>query len=186
MESRLLRLTVVVSLLFAKTFLLGFSAKPQGQTPRSRQSKSGVPDGGAKVEICHKSGGAAKVVHAYHKEPPTGPLSATINPGPFMYDKAAFVAYSIAAKIRELLYQEPCYCPCDKEEGHSSLLDCYTSVHATKCPVCQMGVVFVYEESKIGRTAAEIREAMEKGDAWKIDVNKYTEAHYADYKQPLP
>src|ERR1700731_1468364 len=63
----------------------------------------------------------------YHRHPPTGPLPVTIDPAKFEDNRRAYVAYSIAAQIKELLYQEPCFCHCRKFEGHKSLLDCYTS-----------------------------------------------------------
>jgi hypothetical protein len=37
-------------------------------------------------------------------------------------------AYRIAARIPEVLAQQPCYCWCDKM-GHGSLLDCFATDH---------------------------------------------------------
>jgi hypothetical protein len=37
-------------------------------------------------------------------------------------------AYRAAARIREVLAQQPCYCFCDKM-GHGSLLDCFATDH---------------------------------------------------------
>ncbi len=37
-------------------------------------------------------------------------------------------AYRVAARIPEVLAQQPCYCWCDKF-GHGSLLDCYKTDH---------------------------------------------------------
>lgn len=37
-------------------------------------------------------------------------------------------AYAAAARIPEVLAQQPCYCWCDKF-GHGSLLDCFASDH---------------------------------------------------------
>ncbi len=37
-------------------------------------------------------------------------------------------AYRAAAKIREVLAQQPCYCYCDKM-GHGSLVDCFATDH---------------------------------------------------------
>jgi hypothetical protein len=122
----------------------------------------------------------------YHEGPPTGLLPVTLDPVSFVEDKSAFVAYSIASKIRALLYQQPCYCGCDKFANHKSLLDCYTAKHGVSCHVCQKEVFFTYEQSKTGKTMAQIREAMEKGDYLKFDREHYVEANYAQYKQPAP
>jgi hypothetical protein len=37
-------------------------------------------------------------------------------------------AYRVAARIPEVLAQQPCYCWCDKI-GHGSLLDCFATEH---------------------------------------------------------
>ncbi|HET6929233.1 MAG TPA: PCYCGC motif-containing (lipo)protein [Candidatus Acidoferrum sp.] len=123
---------------------------------------------------------------AYHQEPPTGSLPETLAPSQFADDKVAFVAYSVAAKIRELLYQEPCYCECDRFAGHQSLLDCYTSKHGRGCAKCQAEAFFIYEQSRTGKTPAEIRQAMERGDYRKIDVQKYAADHYAEVLGSTP
>jgi len=135
--------------------------------------------------MCERSATALQARHAYHNEPATSSLPKTLDPSEFKDSKAALVTYSIAAKIPELLYQEPCYCPCDEQESHTSLLDCYTSKHATACPACQMEVIFSYQQAKLGKTASEIRAAMDKGVVWKLDLDKYVDEHYAEYRQTL-
>jgi hypothetical protein len=37
-------------------------------------------------------------------------------------------AYQVAARIPEVLAEQPCYCWCDKF-GHGSLLDCFATDH---------------------------------------------------------
>ncbi len=39
-------------------------------------------------------------------------------------------AYRVAQRIPTVLAQQPCYCWCDSK-GHTSLLDCYASDHAS-------------------------------------------------------
>jgi len=41
-------------------------------------------------------------------------------------------AYAVAAKIKNILYQQPCYCHCDRSHGHTSLLDCFASKHGSE------------------------------------------------------
>lgn len=168
------RTMVVLALLLTAAFLAALTALPQAQTPAG---PSVMPS----VEMCTKQPTPVESEHAYHKEPPVGPLPETLNPKPFIGQKRAFVAYSIAAKIRELLYQEPCYCPCDKVAGHKSLLDCFTSTHGYGCRGCQSEVFFIYEQSKDRKSPGEIREAMEKREMWKLDPTKYAEQHFKEY-----
>jgi len=124
--------------------------------------------------------------HAYHTEPPKGPLPSTLDPAQFANKKTAFVVYCLAGRVKEFLYQMPCYCPCDKQGGHTSLLDCYTSKHGTACKICQKEVIVAYEQSKDGKTASEIRQAMELGDVFKFDIRKYVEEHYSEFAQTTP
>lgn len=119
--------------------------------------------------------------YAYHDNPPKDPLPGTLEPREFEPNRAAVVAYSVAAKVKQLLYQEPCYCGCDRYKNHLSLLDCFTDRHGVTCHICQKEVIFTYEQSKLSKNAAEIRDAIEKGEFSKVDVEKYTEAHYNDY-----
>jgi len=122
----------------------------------------------------------------YHKHPPKGPLPATIDPAQFkdkLKDKLqAYVAYSIAARIEEVLYQEPCFCPCNKTDGHKSLLDCYTSRHGEFCEACQFQAFFCFEEHKLGKSPKQIRKAMVQGKWGKwgsMDREQYARDYLA-------
>jgi Protein of unknown function with PCYCGC motif len=168
------RTIVLLASLLTPALLSVLAASPGTQTPAAPPV---VPN----AEMCAKQAAPVPSGHAYHKEPPVGPLPETLDPKPFLAEKRAFVAYSIAAKIRELLYQEPCYCPCDKVAGHKSLLDCFTSTHGYGCRGCQSQVFFIYERSKEGKSPGEIREAMEKREMWKLDPTKYAEQHFKEY-----
>ena len=82
-------------------------------------------------------------------------------------------AYELAAKIPKVIYQQPCYCYCDRHAGHGSLLDCYTGKHAADCGVCLREGLYAYEQTKKGKTAAQIREGIEKGEWRTVDMTKY-------------
>ena len=104
-------------------------------------------------------------VHLYHQEPPQGPLPPIVDPKEFD-NVVVRNAYTLAAKLAPVLYQEPCYCHCSRYLGHASLLDCYTSRHTAGCPICLQEVFFIHEQTVLGRTPAEIRERLAHGD-WK-------------------
>lgn len=110
---------------------------------------------------------------AYHDHPPTTPLPPTLDPDQFKGDPTAFVAYWMAARLKEVLYQEPCYCPCNKIIGHKSLLDCFATTHAGLCAKCKSEAVFCYLESGRGQRVEQIRSALREGKAWKLDLAKY-------------
>lgn len=186
MANRLSRIAILI-LIPAAGCLAGFKAKvqirPSGQlqiqeaTPAPKQSDQ---------NHCDRVNSLANHRHAYHAGPPTSQLPPILNPTKFADNKTAFVVYSIAAKIPTVLYQEPCYCPCDSIEGHQSLLDCFTSDHGSKCLRCQLELVFTYQQFEAGRTPAEIRKAMEAGGFYKVDLEKYVQAHYGEYKGKHP
>ncbi len=111
-------------------------------------------------------------VPAYHKNPPKGALPETQDPKQFP-DAVNQNVYALAAKIKKVLYQQPCYCMCDHEYGHQSLLDCYVSTHAAVCSTCRMEAVYAYEQSQKGKSAAEIRKGIINGDWRKVDMVPY-------------
>jgi hypothetical protein len=119
----------------------------------------------------------AEAVPAHHEQLPKGPLPATLDPQLFT---AQIVqnAYTLAASIKKLLYQQPCYCHCDQSQGHGSLLDCYAGKHASVCNVCMAEGFYTYEQSHKGKTAAQIRSGIISGDWKSVDLAKY--------QQPLP
>jgi uncharacterized protein with PCYCGC motif len=121
--------------------------------------------------------GALESVPAYHAQAPKGELPETMKPEYFA-DPLVQNAYAIAAKIRKTLYQQPCYCHCDRSKGHSSLLDCFTSEHGSGCGTCIYEDLYSYEQARKGKTAAQIREGIINGEWKSVDATKY--------RQPLP
>jgi hypothetical protein len=114
----------------------------------------------------------AEPVPAYHTSLPVGEIPATLSPSLFT-DPIVQNAYRLAAHIRKILYQEPCYCHCDRSLGHGSLLDCFAGNHAGECGTCLREGLYTYEQSRKGKSAAQIREGIERGDWQKVDVKKY-------------
>ena len=115
---------------------------------------------------------ATEAVPAFHDAPPTGPLPDTLSPALFN-DTLAQNAYTIAARVKKVLYQQPCYCHCDRSQGHTSLLDCFTARHAAVCGTCEREDFYAYEQTHKGKTPTQIREGIERGDWEKLDVTKY-------------
>ncbi len=119
---------------------------------------------------------AAKIpkpdVPAYHAEAPKGPLPDTLDPAQFS-DAETQNIYALAAKIKPILYQQPCYCRCDKEVGHKSLLDCFSDYHGAHCVLCKKEAAFTYTESQQGKTAAQIRKEIMDGKWKDVDLSSY-------------
>ena len=111
-------------------------------------------------------------VPAYHTQPPTGELPQTLDPSEFDHPVIKN-AYALAGKVKKVLYQEPCYCHCDKGHGHTALLDCFTSKHGSMCNVCMAEAIYSYEQTRKGKTPAQIREGIIQGEWQHVDGNKY-------------
>jgi Protein of unknown function with PCYCGC motif len=76
-------------------------------------------------------------------------------------------SYALAAKISKVIYQQPCYCYCDRNHGHKSLHTCFESTHGAMCGTCMAEVIYSYKMSKQHWTAAQIRNGIIRGD-WKL------------------
>lgn len=107
--------------------------------------------------------------HAYALKPP---FPVTLDPRQFP-DALNRNVYALAVKIRPVLYQQPCYCYCDRHEGHKSLLDCFAGMHGSVCDICQKEAVLSYQLTQKGRTPAQIRTAIIRGDWRAVDLNPY-------------
>jgi Protein of unknown function with PCYCGC motif len=99
------------------------------------------------------------------------PLPAVLPASRFEGRPVVVRAYEIAGKIPKVLVQEPCYCGCDVHFGHHSLLDCYASDHTAGCAVCVKEAFLAYEMTKLGKSPAQIREAIIRGDWKQVDLN---------------
>lgn len=67
---------------------------------------------------------------------PLGERSETLSPRKFKNPRI-MTAYKIAGEIPHMLKQLPCFCFCyGKNYRHESLLDCFKTLHGTKCKIC--------------------------------------------------
>lgn len=114
-------------------------------------------------------------IPAFHGAPSRQALPATMDPKNFP-DALNQNVYAMAGKVRNILYQQPCYCHCDQHVGHQSLLDCFVDTHGSMCAVCKSEAVYSYLQARKGQKAAAIRAAIIAG-AWKtVDLTKYSTA----------
>ena len=115
---------------------------------------------------------AEEPVPAFHNVPPQGRLPETLEPAQFA-EPAVQNAYLLASRVKRVLYQQPCYCHCDRSQGHKSLLDCFASNHGSECSVCMREAIYSYEQSHKGKNAAQIRAGIERGEWRDVDMSKY-------------
>lgn len=101
------------------------------------------------------------------KLPPLLPPEALLGPQ-YQYPFQAH-AYELAAKIPNIIYQQPCYCYCDRM-GHNSLHSCFESTHGANCAVCLKELYYSYNEVQKHKTAKQIREGIIRGDWKQVDL----------------
>lgn len=76
-------------------------------------------------------------------------------------------AYKAVAKMPAVMYQQPCYCYCDRGHGHTSLHSCFESTHGANCGTCMGEALYSYQMSKKGWSPQKIRDGIIRGD-WKL------------------
>ena len=133
-----------------------------------------VDAGGAQMQM-DMSGMTDEGVPSYHAYALKPPIPVTMDPKQFP-DALSRNVYALAAKIKPVLYQQPCYCYCDRHVGHKSLLDCYASIHGSECDICQKEAIFSYQQTQKGKTPAQIRAAIIHGDWKSVDLRPYLTA----------
>jgi Protein of unknown function with PCYCGC motif len=120
----------------------------------------------------HLAQSPEEAVPAFHNAAPHGQLPETLSPTEFS-EIVVQNAYVLAARVKKILYQQPCYCHCDRSQGHKSLLDCFASKHGAGCGVCMREAIYSYEQWHQGKTAAQIRAGIERGEWQHVDMTKY-------------
>ena len=120
----------------------------------------------------------AEDVPAYH---PSAPLKVSALPPimagakltgeNFRYPWQVHV-YQQVARISSVVYQLPCNCRCDRALGHTSLRSCFEGLHGTECSTCAQEGFYAYQQTKLGKTPAQIRAAIGRHEYEKIDLDK--------------
>lgn len=120
--------------------------------------------------------GQGNSLPAYHAFPPA---KGTVLP-PLMTQEQLAAAgltapaqkesYKAAARVPRILYQQPCYCYCDRNHGHTSLRSCFESTHGANCGTCMAEALYAYKMSKHGWTAKMIRDGVIRGDFKTVDL----------------
>ncbi len=87
---------------------------------------------------------------------PLGERSETLSPGQFKTPRIR-TAYKIADEIPQILQKLPCFCFCyGKNYRHESLLDCFKTLHGTRCDICIDETLVAHELKNKGLQQKEI------------------------------
>ena len=120
----------------------------------------------------------AQDIPAYH---PSAPLKVSALPhilsgaqltgDNFRYPWQVHV-YQKAARVGNVLYQLPCFCRCDRALGHTSLRSCFEGLHGAECSTCAKEGFYAYQQTRLGKSPAQIRAAIERHEFESIDLEK--------------
>ena len=122
-------------------------------------------------------------IPAFHLAAPTDALPPTMEPSLFPAI-GVFNAYLVAGRVKKVLYQQPCYCHCDRSQGHGSLLDCFVGRHGSGCDTCMQEAFYAYEQTRKGKTPTQIRDGIIHGEWQKVNVAKYQAAYLPPANSP--
>ena len=100
--------------------------------------------------------GADSDVPAYNAAPPKkGQKMPALLPADQLMDPSLMPvqtkAYTLATKISDVIYQQPCYCYCDRSVGHNSLHSCFESKHGANCGTCLKEVYLLLRHAQEGQ-----------------------------------
>ena len=115
-------------------------------------------------------------VPAYHNLPPSNKealpklFSANNLTGDDRAHDFQIAAYKAAASIPKVLYQLPCYCYCDRREGHSSLHSCFRTSHAAGCKECVKEALYAKMMTERHASPAQIRAGLQRGEFRNIQL----------------
>lgn len=113
-------------------------------------------------------------IPAYNAEAPHAPLTPVLSgnqlTGVYFMHPYQVTSYQMAQKIPTVLHQLPCYCRCDRAMNHNSLHSCFEGTHGAACSTCMKEAVYAYQQTRKGRTPAQIRTSIEKGEWMNVDL----------------
>ena len=113
-------------------------------------------------------------VPAFHNAPPrtSAPplLPESEWKGAYFTHHYQTTSYRMAAAVPDVIYQQPCFCWCSRAMGHKSLHSCFENSHGATCGVCMGEAAYAYQQTRLGKTPAEIRAGIVKGDWRAIDL----------------
>jgi hypothetical protein len=83
-----------------------------------------------------------------------------ISPDKFSGPIAA--GYRAAQKTKDICSKLFCYCGCDMTDEHTSLLDCFTSMHGVDCAICQEEAIIALQMKNQGKTLGQIQQTIDE------------------------
>lgn len=153
------RLVIAVGLLVVAAIVVATTLRNQ----QVSQSTSEPTQVNASLPVPHSHEGygmgdyavTGRIPAYYQTAPDVSTLPSTLSPDIFTGNKK--LAYQAAKEIPAVLAQLPCYCHCDRGQGHKSLHSCFESEHGENCGICIGEAIMAQNLHKHGVSVPEIR-----------------------------
>lgn len=98
----------------------------------------------------------------HHPAPQEGITGTRVLPASTFGDDMRLVrAYAAAREMPEVFDGLMCYCECEQNFGHRSLLTCYESEHAASCDICLTEGTMAAKMHRQGTSLDDIRRAID-------------------------
>ena len=144
-------LFVIVAVVAVASCSRNLQPTPNKSAPDTARSSQPTQEELHKAEFAVKG----RVPAYYATAPGLGVLQPTLSPELFTGNTR--LAYQAAKDIPQILAQLPCYCHCDRGQGHKSLYSCFESEHGQNCGICIGEALMANNLHKQGISAGEIR-----------------------------
>ena len=82
-----------------------------------------------------------------------------LSPDRFSYPMK--LGYIAAQQYPETIAKVFCYCGCDRQDGHNSLMDCYVTTHGAYCAICMEEAIDVKDMKKKQATLPAVQQHIE-------------------------
>ena len=150
------KLLIVSALAIAVLIAAGLSFKQQTPTHRTAVPSTQRPSQAAQEQPhVHQYAATGRVPAYFTNAPDLALLPPTLPPEIFTGNER--LAYQVAKEIPQILAQLPCYCHCDRGQGHNSLHSCFESEHGENCGICINEALMAHNLHKRGVSVIEIR-----------------------------
>ncbi|MFN8655567.1 MAG: CYCXC family (seleno)protein [Candidatus Obscuribacterales bacterium] len=107
------------------------------------------------------------------------PRAEVLNPDQFF--GMAMIGYAAAKAAPDVMENLFCYCGCDLTDSHTSLLDCFTSIHGVDCHICQDEAQVALKLHKQGLPMLKIQQQIDEEFSKQYPFEEDTPT-YKNYK----
>jgi uncharacterized protein with PCYCGC motif len=124
------------------------------------QAKSAALSFGTVVLVLLLAGGCRSYQGDSTADAASQRVSSRVTLDPMLFTGPVREAYKAAQEDPALFSKLYCYCGCERNEGHKSLLDCFRDKHGSNCEICVGEALEARRLAEEGTPVDQIRDAL--------------------------